>query len=300
MKRSLLLVALFTLSACDYLEKADFDRERSDRAYRAAMEDYRAGRLVAALEGLQKVCSIDPLNTSARFQLACLLQDGKKDYLAAYCAYHEYLVQAPTSDKARLARERLTECEREAARALASQYGLNVAEDGQRAALAVQEKLTATEKRLQKQTKDLEAATQRLVALQAENERLKSFLHSAAEEKDAGEKSVTADDLSEAKALLSDAEELPPPAPVKKNDIQEAQSLLAEIQDEKSSPEPPADVKPTRPATYVVQEGESLYKIALKFYGRTSAWSRIRDANKAVISTDGRVRAGQKIVLPAE
>jgi nucleoid-associated protein YgaU len=53
-----------------------------------------------------------------------------------------------------------------------------------------------------------------------------------------------------------------------------------------------------RPETYVVQEGDTLYRIALRFYGRISAWAAIRDANKAVISTDGRVRAGQTIRLP--
>ena len=53
-----------------------------------------------------------------------------------------------------------------------------------------------------------------------------------------------------------------------------------------------------KPEFYVVKEGDTLYKIALRFYGRTSAWREIREANKAVISTDGRVNEGQKIKLP--
>lgn len=53
-----------------------------------------------------------------------------------------------------------------------------------------------------------------------------------------------------------------------------------------------------KPEYYIVQEGDTLYKIALKFYGRTSAWRRIREANKTVISMDGRVNEGQKIKLP--
>ena len=52
------------------------------------------------------------------------------------------------------------------------------------------------------------------------------------------------------------------------------------------------------PDTYVVQEGDTLYKIATRFYGRTSAWKQIREANKDTISTDGRVRTGMKIRLP--
>ena len=59
-----------------------------------------------------------------------------------------------------------------------------------------------------------------------------------------------------------------------------------------------ADDQSFRPKTYVVQEGDSLYRIARRFYGRDSAWKKIRDANKATISTDGRVNAGQTIILP--
>ncbi len=50
--------------------------------------------------------------------------------------------------------------------------------------------------------------------------------------------------------------------------------------------------------TYVVQEGETLSSIALKFYGRKKAWPRIQDANRTTISSDGSVKAGQTIVIP--
>ena len=57
-------------------------------------------------------------------------------------------------------------------------------------------------------------------------------------------------------------------------------------------------MKASIPDTYVVQEGDTLYKIALRFYGRTSAWKMIREANKESITTDGRVRTGQTLKLP--
>ena len=62
-----------------------------------------------------------------------------------------------------------------------------------------------------------------------------------------------------------------------------------------------ADIKAMRdkiPDEYVVEEGDTLYKIATKFYGKASAWKLIRDANRAIISTDGRVKTGQKLKLP--
>ncbi|MGN0855128.1 MAG: LysM peptidoglycan-binding domain-containing protein [Kiritimatiellia bacterium] len=59
--------------------------------------------------------------------------------------------------------------------------------------------------------------------------------------------------------------------------------------------EPPHEA---RPETYVVQEGDTLYRIAMRFYGNRNQWKRIREANKATISNDGRVKVGQKIILP--
>ena len=49
---------------------------------------------------------------------------------------------------------------------------------------------------------------------------------------------------------------------------------------------------------YVVQEGDTLYKLAIRFYGRRDAWKTIREANKAIVSTDGRIRTGQRLKLP--
>jgi len=62
-------------------------------------------------------------------------------------------------------------------------------------------------------------------------------------------------------------------------------------------PKPEAEARQI-PETYVVQEGDTLYGIAKRFYGRLSAWRRIRDANKTMISTDGRVRVGDTLKLP--
>ena len=54
----------------------------------------------------------------------------------------------------------------------------------------------------------------------------------------------------------------------------------------------------SRPETYVVQSGDTLFKIAKRFYGSANKWRDIREANKAVISSDGRVKVGQEIRLP--
>ena len=50
--------------------------------------------------------------------------------------------------------------------------------------------------------------------------------------------------------------------------------------------------------TYVVQPGDSLFRVAEKFYGDSTQWKKIRDANRSRIDPDGRLRAGQIITVP--
>lgn len=50
--------------------------------------------------------------------------------------------------------------------------------------------------------------------------------------------------------------------------------------------------------TYVVQPGDTLMRISTRFYGDGTKWKRIRNANRGQIGPDGRVRAGQIILIP--
>lgn len=59
-----------------------------------------------------------------------------------------------------------------------------------------------------------------------------------------------------------------------------------------------SDGGPSRPETYVVEEGDTLMGISARFYGTNTKWRKIRDANRGIISPDGRVRIGQEIKLP--
>ena len=78
----------------------------------------------------------------------------------------------------------------------------------------------------------------------------------------------------------------------KQTDVKPAETKKPEAEDAKK----PA--LPERPKTYVVKEGDTLYGIAKRFYGTIVVWKQIREANKAVISTDNRLRAGDTLVLP--
>ncbi|MBM4163926.1 MAG: LysM peptidoglycan-binding domain-containing protein [Lentisphaerae bacterium] len=50
--------------------------------------------------------------------------------------------------------------------------------------------------------------------------------------------------------------------------------------------------------TYVVQPGDTLFRIAERHYGDGSKWTTVRDSNKSRISSDGRVRVGQILLIP--
>ncbi len=314
------LMALTSLTACDYIERRSFDKEREDGLYRAAMEEYCAGKIDSAIDKLREVCARDPANSSARFQLAYLLQDHAKDFLGATCAYREYLAQRPESDKSSLARERLKDCERDLATALADRYGLNAVSDYQKRASEMAEALKKSADKVASLETELETSRRRVATLEDELSRAREIFQAEVKAEEEAS-AIASTEIKDAKALLDDVAEDEKAKPMLGN-VDDAKSLLGDIaEDEKAKPmlAQPADAKAKRdekrrekasassiievprldhPDTYIVQDGDTLYKLAIRFYGRSSAWSRIREANKAIISTDGRIRVGQRLVLP--
>ena len=326
-------LALTSLTACDSADRRDLRHERESSAYRAAMTDCKAGRIDQAIAGFHKACREDPGNASARFQLACLLQDSGRDYLGALCAYREFLEQHPESDKAKLARDRAAICEREAAKVLAEKHGLSNVSALTKEIEESRRRLKDADKRVAKLNDDVAVTMQRVSHLLEENAKLKAAIKGDSAEVGA----LAASGVKDAKALLDEDDDdrmkLPAEALALKKEAEpddidrikqsaDAAALRRESDEDaklsgssllpahpagavakplRKEPEKPAVKEPPhekRPAEYEVQEGDSLYRIAMRFYGRSSAWKLIRNANKAVISTDGRVNSGMKIKLP--
>ncbi|MBI4342382.1 MAG: LysM peptidoglycan-binding domain-containing protein [Candidatus Omnitrophica bacterium] len=57
---------------------------------------------------------------------------------------------------------------------------------------------------------------------------------------------------------------------------------------------------PSHYDTYVVQKGDSLWSIAAnpEIYGKASKWRRIFDANRDLLKSPDRVRAGMTLKIP--
>jgi nucleoid-associated protein YgaU len=49
---------------------------------------------------------------------------------------------------------------------------------------------------------------------------------------------------------------------------------------------------------YVIQSGDSLSKIAQRFYGNANDWQKIYQANKDKIKDPNLIHPGQKIIIP--
>lgn len=309
-----LTLALTTLTACDPQDRRDAESERGSRLYQAAAADYQAGRIDAAIDGFRKAVHDEPANAEARFQLACLLHDTKKDMVGAFCAYFEYISQHPNGDKAALARKRLAMCELELAKILADKHKLSAGKMSDEAAEALQNDVKAAKGRVVKLEQELSESRQRISSMEKERKRLLAMI------KDDGDETVTAaakPSVKEIKDLLDeDGGDTRPPSAGDVEALRQEESLelvsAAPLLAPRSADETAALKKkaaeeeakkkdaaaPQRPETYEIREGDTLYKIAMKFYGTIHAWRKIRDANKAVISTDGRVKAGDTIRLP--
>lgn len=53
-----------------------------------------------------------------------------------------------------------------------------------------------------------------------------------------------------------------------------------------------------RPVEYVVQKGDTLWRIAKRFYRAPGAWKRVYDANRSVIDDPDRIKPGTRLYLP--
>ncbi len=307
MMKLMVLMTLTTLSACDYVGQAHLDRDRSDKLYKSAMGDYRAGRLDAAMDAFRRVIQKDPSNASARFQLACLLQDAKSDYLGAFCNYHEYLVQRPDSDKASLAKDRMEKCEVALAKFLAEKHGLLDKGGFAKENEAMKGDLRAAENRTAAAQKEADALRAQVAALKAEQQRLLVIIKG---EKDDEGLVKNRPSVKEAKDLLEEDEgvldriAISADAAALRVDTDDALttgSTLLPAQTgkvERVKKDEPKVETPQIPETHVVKEGDTLYGISKRYYGRLSAWKKIREMNKELISADNRLRIGDVLKLP--
>jgi nucleoid-associated protein YgaU len=95
-----------------------------------------------------------------------------------------------------------------------------------------------------------------------------------------GRPPASAEPVVETQPQLSPLPPVQPPVPV----IEETQ--------------PPVVPEPAKPTKYVVQKGDSLWKISGKVYGNPLKWPKIYRANKDKIKNPHRIYPNQVLVIP--
>lgn len=85
--------------------------------------------------------------------------------------------------------------------------------------------------------------------------------------------------------------------------VLEEEMEIVEIEEESFVPEPESAIE-TKPDTagkselYLVQKGDSLWKISKKFYNRGSDWKKILEANPEIKKDSKSLKPGMEIVIP--
>ena len=321
-------VLAFMAAGCDKgssLAEMNAQQQQS-RLYANAMDDLQAGRVDAAIRGFERVVIEDPLSYEAHFQLATLLQDVKKDYIGAIAHYRSYMKVRPESDKATVAQNRMKRSEDLLMAEAVRKIGGNTADK------IVQEngQLTSDLAKLKARVNELEGA------LRAANKKVSDLTLELKKKSDVIEKlgeddgpSNTANvsvkealaELREAQAerrrrlveptdkeLIEEDDETPgerirnsPEIKNLRNEFAQEDAVKAPFGDAKPIVKKPAEKKAEkqqRPKTYQIQDGDTLYKISVRFYGNGGHWRAIREANRTTISPDGRLKIGQVINLP--
>lgn len=71
------------------------------------------------------------------------------------------------------------------------------------------------------------------------------------------------------------------------------------VADDLRAPEPPPEAV-SKDEFYEIVSGDTLGAIARKFYGKASAYTRIFEANREIISDPNKIYPGQKIRIPLD
>ncbi len=265
---ALLGVSLLLLAGCDGSDRLALGSETSEPYYRQGDQLKRQGRYPEALNAYLKV--IERRNEDApesHLEAALIYQQYLKDPIFAIYHFRKYLELEPNSRQADLVRQRVDASVRDFARTLPARP----LEDG---------------------TMRLDLMG-RIDELQKENLELKeeiARLHQGAARPGGGS----------AAGML--------PAP---------EAAPAEVGPRGSPPGPPATAAAAEPAqpviriggpparppsassrTHVVAEGETLSKIAQRYYGSSARWQAILDANRDVLKDEKALKPGMTLKIP--
>jgi nucleoid-associated protein YgaU len=300
----------------------DEAKERNTSLYRRARAAEQSGEVKEAIRLYRTLLVEEPRSYSVHFQLGTLLQDVEEDYISALYHYKQYLALRPETEKTTLVQDRIRVTEQLLAPQLLRKLGESAQSLSQAHLLKENDRLKGQLTKLEGEksvlSEEKDRAEKTAMAAQAEVERLRDLLNKMRTADRTEKPSETAGTIAERERSSTGAgkthdgkslrdlrreAEAEASEAAAKTGTKPADDVMAKIQkkleDNPGEAENGSTKKPKpEPKSYTVQAGDSLFRISEKFYGDSTQWKKIRDANRATINPDGRLRIGQVLVIP--
>jgi tetratricopeptide (TPR) repeat protein len=254
-----LIVAMLCGSGCGG-DPLSASSETEDSTYRDAQQFEREGRSDEALAAYLKVIvRRGDAAPESHLDAGILYLHHIHDPIAAIYHFRKYLELEPNSKLAANVREQIDEAKREFARTLPGQP-------------------------MENQTERL-AMVDQVDRLQRENDELKSEI--AALRSGSGPSAPV-----RSTTIELGAQPAPAPVPVAPAPVQGSEESAI-----REAPEPQAPAAQER--THTVAKGDTLFSLALKYYGNRSKWRAILEANKDVLPDEkSPLRIGMVLKIP--
>ena len=305
--------AALALAGCRPSVAAADARDRATPAFEREVALEQVGKLDEAIAQYDQMLLDHPRQFSVHLHLALLLHDHRQDYVGAVYHYKRYLALRPGGEKDEMIEQRIRLAEQLLAAQLLRQVGeaAGVAQSRMTAEIeALNSRVAALEGEKAALAAEREKLARELQAAQGEAQRLRWLVENMRLEETEAEAgrarpSVLSRILTRREggdSPSAQAEKLPPLG----SDAIAAARREAERMAAGDAPAAgPSGAEgggapPRAPAlrTYVVQPGDTLFRIAERHYGDGTRWTRVRDANRQRIGADGQVRAGQILEIP--
>lgn len=311
----LLMMGAALMAGCNREKVSEAERrERAEALFAEALAAEEQGNISAAEALYEQLLQRDASIALAHLNLAMLQHDSRKEYIEAIHHYRMYLALQPKSEKVALVQERL-----EAARTLlASQLAAERIAIESRAVAAERDdlrvKLAAAEKRVADANAVLDGRDKEIAELKRQVARLTALVDTL-KSAEAEAAQAHAAELAAARKAAEEAKKAVETEPEVDDEIASVRAdALRMIMEEdggiqaqnkatreaiaKLTGEETIATTPTPGKRYLVRPGDTFSKLSREAYGNAASWERIRDANRSTTNPDGRLRAGETILIP--
>ncbi len=286
--------------------------QRSQPLMEAAMRAEQEGEIDKAATLYRQALRSDGANAMAHFNLALLLHDQKKDYVAALHHYQEYLDLQPNSEKAATVKEQIALVRGLLTDQLAQEIVNRKRREIEADYTAANNALTETKMELAKVRQALADKDEVVADLERQVKRLQNIIDAMKQEEQERETQYKAE-VERARTVA--AKEGTPADDEASSEIANIRDLANTMIEEEDGGQKARDeavraavegkmdvdmiaATPTAGKKYIVRPGDTLSRLAREAYGDSTQWTKIRDANRSTTNPNWRLRAGETIQIP--